>query len=168
MNIGKMVAASALLLTLTACVSAPVIRILDADKRAVAGSEFPEAATVYFFRGSSSAGSMCAFDIYMDGKEIGSVRRERYLAFPANGGAHQIAIEHHFPCGNPPIKLDIDFATEKTYYLYFEPDVQLGAGMSMQSSTSVALIDESFAKRLLDSYKPGAIKTASEASEKKK
>lgn len=144
-----------LFLLLTGCATtAPTIRILDPEKYSAEGTEFTDRGTVYVFRGTSMAGALCAFAVLLDEKELGFIRRENYLAFPVTNGSHQITVASTSICSTPDIKIDADFAAGKSYYFLVEPNVTFGHN-TVTSSSSIAQIDASYAKRLLQTYSPG-------------
>ncbi|MES2018039.1 MAG: hypothetical protein V4484_16245 [Pseudomonadota bacterium] len=148
----RVVAAAALSLSLAGCASISTINISNPGRLAASGSKFPDRATIYMFRGASGAGAVWSFPVTLDETKIGSIRREQYLAFPAITGAHWLVVACPSLCAIPGFKINLEATAGKSYYFMIEPDVAF-RGNTVTMSSLVTQIDQTFAERLMATYK---------------
>lgn len=147
----SLVVVAVLCLSLSGCASISTINIANPDRFAASESKFPGLATIYMFRGTSMAGAMWSFPVTLDQIEIGSIRREQYLAFPATTGAHWLTVTCPSICAMPGFKINLEATAGKSYYFMIEPDMAIG-GNTMTMSSRITQIDKAFAERLMATY----------------
>ncbi|PUA27201.1 MAG: hypothetical protein B0W54_20495 [Cellvibrio sp. 79] len=135
--------------------TAPIQRWADVDRFSSNKTQFEGNATIYVFRDTSKAGAMMPFLITLDKESIGSIRRERYLAFPAAAGTHILGIDCPYTCDIPDIRIDADFTAGKSYYFVVQPDISFNVPSSIRMTTHVNQVDQSYAERLISSYTIG-------------
>ena len=143
-----------LCLALTGCTSISTVNLLEPGRFASNESRFPGQATIYVFRGSGMSGAMWSFPITIDGKAVGSIRREQYLAIPATEGAHWLTVICPALCEIPGFKINMDVRADHSYHLMYEPNVSFGYN-TVTTSTNLTQIPKEFADRLMENYKQG-------------
>ena len=140
--------------SIVGCSNVSTIKIAEPDKYAAAQSQFPNQATVYIFRGASKAAQIWPFPVSLDGKKIGTVRREQYLIFPASAGKHLIGMTCPSICEVPSILADVDLSEGKSYYFMIEPIINHGYNTITMFST-LKQVDKKFAENLIETYTLG-------------
>ena len=130
----RAIVAAVLSLSMAGCASIATVNIPEPDRFAASESKFPDRATIYMFRGTSSAGAIWSFPVALDQTKIGSIRREQYLAFPATSGAHWLMVTCPSICEMPGFKINLEVAAGKSYYFMIEPNVTFGYNTTMMSS----------------------------------
>jgi hypothetical protein len=141
---------------LSSCASTSTINIQEPDKLAATESKYSDQSTIYVFRGSSIAGVMWSFPIGLNDVTVGSVRREQYLAFPANVGAHWLTVTCPSLCMMPGFKINLNVSAGKSYYFMIEPSITMENSTTTLSSR-LTQIDKGFADRLMETYKAAPI-----------
>jgi hypothetical protein len=131
----------------------------EPDRLAADDSKYPGQATVHVFRDSGRVNAMYAFPVALDTKKVGSIRRERYLVFPAAAGEHVITISCPISCAMPAHTLKFTATAGKSYYFVFESDMYIGGavggGLNVSTETAVAQINPQRAEQLMLRYEPG-------------
>jgi hypothetical protein len=135
--------------------TAPTARVLEPEKYAADATNFPGLGTVYLLRGPGRAAMMATFEVRLDGKKVGAVRREQFLAIAVSPGPHQIFVGCTNLCGYPAMSFDADFKSNRTYYFLVQPDAKF-SGMNMSLMSSIGQIDPPYASRLLQTYTSAA------------
>jgi hypothetical protein len=139
-------------LALTGCVTVPPAqRIPDPEKYAVDGSVFPDAGTVYFFRGAAKAASMATFEIRVDGTVVGKIHKKQYVPIPVPEGTHQIFVGCTNGCGYPAINMEAEFRKGRTYYFMIGNDFSIRMP-TVTLHTGANQIDSSDASRLMQEF----------------
>jgi hypothetical protein len=143
-------------LSLAGCASMGTVDLINPERFSASESKYPGQSTIYIFRGSSGAGAMWSYPITLDGKPVGSIRREQYLAMPAPEGAHWLTVTCPSICEMPGYKINIEAKSDHSYYLMIEPDMVYGY-RTVTISSSLTQIPKSFADRLLATYEQGRL-----------
>lgn len=158
----KRVAILAILLsvTLTGCRTISGA-IAEPDVLAADTSQFPGKATILVFRGSGRGEAMYAFQVLVDKGKVGSIRRERYISFPAAEGAHALTITCPPGCSLPAYTLNFNATAGKTYYFKIDMDMdmssRIGGGLNFDMSSRFGQIDSGRAAELQAAYEPGKL-----------
>jgi len=153
------VLALAMALSLTACASAP-FHVDDPDWKAGDGTRFPGQATFVVLRNADRSEGLFAIRVRLDKALVGSVRRERYLAFPVAPGAHVLGFDCNLMCALPGIAVAGQFAAGKTYYFAVEPS-------STYNTTSIQVVQLLPGQGLeqMRTYQPGKSAGETEAED---
>lgn len=155
----RYLASAALLAILVSsgCSTVATVDIRNADRLSAEETRYPDNATIYVFRGTSLASAAWSFPITLDGKKVGSVRRETYLAIPAKPGAHWLTATCPGLCGLPGFKANLEVGADRSYYFIIEPDISFTAQKTVLSA-ELRQIDKRFADRLIESYEMSELK----------
>ena len=145
---------AALLLGLAGCVSAPVHVATDVETKSVPTSQAPGSATIFVYRGSSKVGAMWPFAVFVDDREIGSIRRERYLATNVAPGPHVIKVHCSGICDVPDIAVQANFSADRSYHFLTEPDMRFGFNQMAFSSTLLQ-VSPAYVAELQSTYSIG-------------
>lgn len=155
----RTVAAVVLLSIALAGCRTPTALFSEPDRLAADVSAYPGQATIHVFRDSGRVQAMYPFSVALDKRKMGSIRRERYLVFPAAPGEHAITIACPISCSMPTHTLKFKAAAGKSYYFVFESDMAMattiGGGLNVSMKTGIAQVDKRQAEQLIALYAPG-------------
>lgn len=136
----------------------PTAIFAEPDRLAADTSVYPGQATVHVLRGSGRLQAMYAFPVAIDKEKVGSIRRERYLVFPASPGAHAITIACPISCAMSTHTVKFNATAGKSYYFLFEGDLSIGqavGGLKVSTQAAISQIGERQAEDLMSQYAPG-------------
>jgi hypothetical protein len=133
--------------------------IAEPDVLAADTSHYPGKATIVVFRGSGRGETMYAFQVLVDKNKVGSIRRERYISFPAAEGAHAVTVTCPPGCTLPAYTLNFNATAGKTYYFKINMEMamssRIGGGLNIEMASRFAQIDSERAAQLMTVYEPG-------------
>jgi hypothetical protein len=111
-----------LTLTLVGCTPTQKLNFDEPVKSPISNSRSDGQSDIYIVRGGAMNASPFSLSVYLDGKYVGLLERNKYLAANAGSGKHIIKFDCVFPCAFKfEFGMQIDGGKKYYFETFFEP-----------------------------------------------